>query len=170
MHYRPIHILYLIVIIPFSSAISEPVFTWVDQEGVTHFSESPPEDASIQPTQLEVLPPTDAGSVATDNYYSVANQAERMEARRLERLEAAAERFRAEADAIRAANEARTAEQTADNNDTGNTYYYPLPRYPYTPGHRRPPHHRNPYLPAHPTEPEHPPHPRRINKGAPNMP
>lgn len=170
MDYRTALIIYVIVLIPFSSAVSEPVFTWVDQEGVTHFSESPPEDDSVQPTQLEILPPTDAGSGVVDDYYSVANQAERMEARRLERLEAAAARFRAEADAIRAATEARAAEQAADNEYPDNTYYYPLPAYPYHPGHRRPLHRRKPHFPGHAPEPKQPRHSRRTHNAIANVP
>lgn len=170
MDYRPTLILYALVLIPFSSAVSEPVFTWVDQEGVTHFSESPPEDDSVQPTQLEILPPTAADSGIVDDYYSVANQAERMEARRLERLEAAAARFRAEADAIRAAAEARAAEQAADNEYTDSTHYYPLPAYPYHPGHRRPLHRRKPHISGHSPEPGHWPHTRRTHNAVANVP
>jgi len=164
MRYRPAIILYLIVLTNFSPSVAGPVFTWVDQEGVTHFSESPPADTSIQPRQLDVLPPTDAGSAVVDDYYSIANQAERMEARRLERLEAAAARLRAQADAIRAATEAQAAKQAADNDNTGSIQYYPLPAYPYYRGHQRRPHRRNPHYRAHTGQPEPAPPPRRLNK------
>jgi hypothetical protein len=70
---------------------SETVYTWRDDDGVTHFSEERPENppADIQTFELDVIRPA---ASAFDNYYSVVNQARRMEEDRRKRERDALER------------------------------------------------------------------------------
>jgi hypothetical protein len=70
-----------------------PVYRWVDEGGVVHFGDEPPPDGAGAVERVEVEPGSPA---AADDYYSVVNQARRMEAQRLER-----ERHRAEVEALR---------------------------------------------------------------------
>lgn len=70
-----------------------PVYRWVDEGGLVHFGDEPPPDGAGAVERVEVEPGSPA---AGDDYYSVVNQARRMEAQRLER-----ERHRAEVEALR---------------------------------------------------------------------
>ncbi len=145
--------LLLLLIAPVRAA---PVYSWTDAQGVTHFSETPPDDAQIESSVLEVEPAPVAGPSIADDYYSVANQAARMEARRLEQERLRAEILRAEAEARRADADAAAAarEQAEAAADARDIRYYPL--YPYYPnyGYRRYPYHRD-----HPRFPPPRPHP-----------
>jgi hypothetical protein len=104
------------------------VYTWVDANGVTHFSETPPPDPSVRPAMIDLRPlppPSDY-----DDYYSVIRQAERMERRRMENEKLEAERLQAEAEIMRARREAEAAMQPPPDSyaDTDSVY---LPVYPY---------------------------------------
>ena len=114
-------------------AIATPVFTWVDQDGVTHFSESPPEDASVESFQINLEQAPAAGPAQDDDYFSVVNQAGRMEKSRLENEKVRTERLQAEA----AARQAATANQprSASNYNDTNRYYPVYPYYGYRPGY-----------------------------------
>lgn len=101
---------------------SETVYTWRNDNGVTHFSEERPEypPADIQTIELDV--PRPAANVF-DNYYSVVNQARRMEEDRRKR----------ERDALERRLAIQQARQNADGRyDESYTYdetYVPV--YPY---------------------------------------
>jgi hypothetical protein len=115
-------------------AVAGTVYTWVDAQGVTHFSETPPPDPSVQPAMIDLMslpppPPTD-----DDDYYSVIRQAERMERRRLENEKLEAERQQAEAETLRARREAEAAMQPPPDSYTDTDSVY-LPAYPYYPGY-----------------------------------
>ncbi len=149
--------LYIVLLLAALPVGSTQVYTWTDNKGVTHFSESPPRDESISVEQLEILPPPSAGNTTDENFYSVVNQANRMETRRLENMKIIAERQQAEAETKRAAAEARAARQSSYQ-DNDNTRYYPaypvIPRYGYgRPGYGRPgykyPAHHPAYRQAH---------------------
>jgi hypothetical protein len=117
--------------LPQAPADAGAVYTWVDPNGVTHFSEAPPPDPGVQPAMIELMPPPPPAD--TDDYYSVIRQAERMEKRRLENEKLRAERLQAEAEARRARIEAEAAMQApAANTDNDSVY---LPAYPYYPGY-----------------------------------
>lgn len=108
------------------------VYSWTDTHGVTHFSETPPADAGIESTVRELEPAPAVTLPGADDYYSVANQAARMEARRLEQERLRAEILRAEAEARRAEAEAEAArrEETAAEPEATTRY---LPLYPWNP-------------------------------------
>ena len=100
---------------PQTQALAGVVYRWVDPNGVTHFSETPPPDPAVQPAMIELSPPPPPPP-DYDDYYSVVRQAERMERRRLENEKLEAERRQAEAEAMRARIEAQAAMQTPDTN------------------------------------------------------
>ena len=129
------------------------VYTWVDDSGVTHFSETPPADREAETQRIEITPSTAPASVTDDDFFSVVNQADRMEARRLENEKLAAEKRQADAEARKARAEAAAIQQGAyPDSAYNNTRYYPA--YPYYPryGHR-------PWRPGHGHKPVHPVHP-----------
>jgi hypothetical protein len=138
MHAKFTMLLQLVLLLFTGPLQAEPVYRWVDSAGITHFSQTAPPDPSIETSVMELDPPLPDSSAA-DDYYSVINQAARMESRRLE-----LERLRAEAEALRAqaaaANRAPEPEPQA-----APAYPYPVYGFPAYPGHWRPPHHRPPH-------------------------
>lgn len=139
-------------------AVAEPVYSWTDATGVTHFSETPPDDTRVESRVLDIEPAPVTAAPPVDDYYSIANQAARMEARRMEQQRLRAEILRAEAEARRA--DAAAREQAIEP-ATEETHYYPVyPWYPF--GHRRPPHYREQPRFRPPHQPYPPPtRPRR---------
>jgi hypothetical protein len=82
----------LLLVFAWSAAgTAAEVFRWVDEGGVTHFSESPPEQDAQDLQTLEFSDPAPPSDPEND-YYSIANQSKRMEAMRAEREKAQAER------------------------------------------------------------------------------
>jgi hypothetical protein len=144
--------LYSIIFLFVSANSAEQAYTWVDDTGTTHFSETPPPESATAATLIEVLPASGAapGGVTDNGFYSVINQAERMQTRRLEKEKLTAEKKLAEAQARKARAEAQAAQQDSYTND-GISYY---PAYPYYPryGHTRPWHGQRP---GHGNRPEY---------------
>jgi hypothetical protein len=123
-----------------STSSAEPVYSWVDARGITYFSDTPPPDDSFNVRVVEVLPPPATSMPAAGDFYSVINQAQRMETRRLLSEKLTAERLQAEAEASRARAEALAAEQPVilyDNQPGGYIFPY-YPRYHHRP-HGKPP-------------------------------
>ena len=134
------------------SANAAPVFTWVDASGVTYFSDTPPPDESVSARLIEVLPPPAAGMPVDSDFYSVVNQAQRMETRRLQSEKLTAERLQAEAEANRARAEALAAQQPIilyDNEPDGYIFPY-YPRYHHRPPGMHPPGGHKPGRPGKP--------------------
>ena len=130
-----------------ATVCANEVYSWVDEQGTTHFSEVQPDNQSHPAEQIDLLPPPKSGNSEKDDYYSVINQANRMETRRLENEKLEAERRRAEAEAKRAAAEAHAARSTPPQNYVNEQprYYPSYPLYGY-----RPPYGRHPGLqPGH---------------------
>lgn len=59
------------------------IHKWVDDKGITHYSDEPPEQASNPVTQLDIETgagtPVAGDGAAPDHYYSIANQWQRMQ-------------------------------------------------------------------------------------------
>ena len=151
-------VLSILLALPVSAA---QVYTWVDDAGVTHFSETPPPNPATDMQRVNIQPPTASPDIPDDDFYSVINQAARMERTRLSNEKLAAEKKQADAEASRARAEAAAVQQGSYNYNTNNdTRYYPV--YPYYPryGHypARPGHGHQPVHPAHPgtTRPRNP--------------
>jgi hypothetical protein len=71
-----------IVLLP---AYAGVVHKWVDEKGITHYSDAAPVADTSEMTQIELPRTTQATAGAQDGYYSIANQWERMLRERLER-------------------------------------------------------------------------------------
>lgn len=73
------------------------VHKWIDADGVTHYSDTPPEIETVAATRIE-LPETVIHSKAgASGYYSIANQWQRLHRERLERDKLALEQARQKA-------------------------------------------------------------------------
>ncbi len=113
-----------------------PVHKWVDDDGVTHYSdEAPP---SVVTTLIELPEPPRADSAGSsgepqDDYYSISNQWQRMHQERLER-----ERLNLERERIRVARQAPPA--AAKDDDDAVRYLPVYSGFGYYRPHRR--HHR----------------------------
>jgi hypothetical protein len=109
-----------------AGAQAAEVFKWVDADGVTHYSESPPaDDTPAETLTLESTGP--GGMTAGDDFYSVLNQARRMEAARRAdealRIQRRAASRAAEIEALQAELDAARAEAEA-NRET--VQYFPV--------------------------------------------
>ena len=71
-----------IVLLP---AYAGVVHKWVDEKGITHYSDEAPISDTSEMTQIELPRTTQATAGAQDDYYSIANQWERMLKERLNR-------------------------------------------------------------------------------------
>ena len=64
------------------TAYAATVHKWVDEKGMTHYSDSPPPALEIDVTQVKISSPgTDKATVSKQpgNYYSIANQWQRIQ-------------------------------------------------------------------------------------------
>ena len=138
--------IYCLAVLFLSTASADPVYTWVDAEGVTHYSKTPPADGAIDPGQVEIQALPVAEPAPESNHYSIARQAERMEKSRLVYEKVKTERLKAEAEVKRATAAATAAQQQSTAYDNDN-YYRSYPVYPYTPRYR--PGYRRGHRPGH---------------------
>ncbi len=131
----------LVLLAAISTSSAEVVYTWVDASGVTCFSDTPPMEESITVGLIENFPPPAAGMPADEDFYSVANQARRMETQRLLAEKLKAERLQAEAEALQARAEALAAQQpTIQYENVPDRYIYPY--YPRRHHHPHGKHHQ----------------------------
>jgi len=145
----------ILLALPASLASAAQVYTWIDDAGVTHFSETPPPNPATDIQLINIQPPPASADTPAGDFYSVINQAERMESSRLANEKLAAEKKKADAEASKARAEAAALQQGSYNNTNDDTRYYPA--YPYYPnyGHR-------PGRPGHGHKPVHPVHPGHV--------
>ncbi|MEN8205742.1 MAG: DUF4124 domain-containing protein [Pseudomonadota bacterium] len=142
----------ILLSLPVSFTSAARVYTWVDDAGVTHFSEVPPPGPATDIQLVNIQPPPAPTNAPDDDFYSVVNQAERMERSRLANEKLIAEKRQADAEASKARAEAAAAQQRSYRSSNDNTRYYPA--YPYYPGYG---HH--PGRPGHGHKPVHPVYP-----------
>jgi len=117
-------------------ASAETVHRWVDEDGVTHFSDTPPAAAGAAPEVETLSLPADFPEAEDTEatYYSVANQWQRMKAERAAKEERALERerLRTERAAAREAAAAAAASAAAANRPpvvVGGGAHRPLPGF-----------------------------------------
>ncbi len=134
---RILKLLPAILLLAPTAPAAGPVYQWTDAEGVTHFSEVPPVIAGPEVTRFELEPPPPASMA--DDYYSVINQARRMEQRRLQAADLRIRQLQAQAEADRA-RAAASAPAPEPEQSTPDVIYLPRwrPRHDW---HDRP-HHR----------------------------
>ena len=80
---KSLTIVALFALIPFAS-FAASVHKWVDENGVTHYSDQAPDDQVAQIDQFEISNVYRQSNVEED-YYSISNQWARMHAERIER-------------------------------------------------------------------------------------
>jgi hypothetical protein len=162
----------ILLSVPASLASAAQVYTWVDAVGVTHFSETPPPNPATGTQLVNIQPSPTSADAPVEDFYSVINQAERMEKSRLAKEKLAAEKKQADAEASKARAEATALQQRSYNNSTNDdTRYYPAyPYYPYYGHHPGRPGHG--HKPVHPAYPGHarPKNPRTSLGKTPGMP
>ena len=124
---RTVFFLPIMLMLSFASSAAERAYTWTDENGTRHFSEDPPYDGSITADQIELLPAPSAGNIGGENdFYSVINQANRMEKKRLASEKLIAERLQAEVEARSANPAAQTPPpSTGWNNTQQQAGFYP---------------------------------------------
>jgi hypothetical protein len=71
--------------------VADRVYRWTDPSGAVHFSDHPPPGGRPSEPMDLGLPPSAPPEAGQDDYYSVVNQARRLEEQRLERERQAAE-------------------------------------------------------------------------------
>jgi len=162
----------ILLLVPASLASAAQVYTWVDAMGVTHFSETPPPNPATDTQLVDIQPSPTSNDAPAKDFYSVINQAERMEKSRLANEKLAAEKEQAAAEASKARAEAAALQQRSYNNSSyDDTRYYPAypyyPRYRHRPG--RPGHGHNPVHRAYPGH-ARPKNPRTSLGKTPGMP
>jgi hypothetical protein len=115
-----------------TDAAESRVYKWVDADGVTHYSESRPASPGTTHGTVELEPVPPPASDLEADYYSVINQARRMQEERLERERVRASMMRAEAEARRAEAEIDAIRWMAQQ-ETPQVYRSPVYQWPYTP-------------------------------------
>lgn len=119
----------LILITLLCCAVTLPVYAggavhkWVDAQGVTHYSDQLPEDASNAVKQIDVSNVYSTGSTNyQDDYYSVTNQWARMREERLERKQLQLEKVKQKAAQLQVVPQVVYLNQ-AEEERSGNIYY-----------------------------------------------
>ncbi len=110
-------------------AQAEIVHKWVDADGVTHYSDEPPAADAAEAISIEVPASASRANRAQNDYYSIANQWQRMHRERLERDKIALEKAR-----VRAAREESEREARTETRYVVENRRYAYPWYGY--GHR----------------------------------
>ncbi len=120
-----------------SSVHAGSVHKWVDEKGITHYSDYVPHDIPSSAERIEI-PSTYGSTVDQDDYYSILNQWKRMREERLERKKLQLEKAKQKM-ALKQA-QAATVPQIVyiGEQEERNTRYYPV--YPYQFGFKS---HRN---------------------------
>lgn len=129
-------------------ASATAVHKWVDADGVTHYSDKPPE--SVDTTLIELSEPAAVKTASedggpADDYYSISNQWQRMNQERIER-----ERLNLERERIRAAQQTPAPTATVVERKVKVRY---VPIFAGFGPHPHHPHHRYGTGPKHSPQP-----------------
>ena len=107
-------------------AFAATVHKWVDANGITHYSDEAPTTPETEVTTIEVLDPNLTKIDASDHYYSIANQWQRIQRESQEQ-----ERLRVEAARQKAAQQPAATEFVYINEPTEKRYVSTYPRSYY---------------------------------------
>ena len=101
------------------------IHKWVDDKGVTHYSDEAPQNAETQSTQIDIPETVPTEGKSTDNYYSIANQWARLHKESLER-----EKLRVQAEQAKASKKASVTNVYVEESDRdGYALVYGKPYY-----------------------------------------
>ncbi len=127
----------LLAVAGYGGAQAATIHKWVDERGVTHYSDKAPDNPEASVTRLDISTgERDRTALAanTDHYYSIANQWQRMNQERLQRQQLELQRAALSV-------ERRAAPQpTIDKSESSTRYVVAYP-YRYNRFHRRHRHH-----------------------------
>ena len=109
----------------FVGAQAAPIHKWVDEKGITHYSDQAPTAATTSVTQLDVdtrAGTPQASAQSSGNYYSIANQWQRMNQERLQQRQLDLQRaaINLEAQALQS-----PAQESAESEPTRYAVAYP---------------------------------------------
>ncbi len=82
---KSLHVVAILFCIALSPVYAEGVHKWVDENGVTHYSDAAPNSSATKVTIIEVHATYAATNAAEQNYYSIMNQWMRLHEERIER-------------------------------------------------------------------------------------
>jgi hypothetical protein len=128
-----------------SACSAVTVHTWIDADGVRHFADAPPADANARESSELSVDGGDAPAPGQGDYYSIANQWQRLRAEREAQQALELERRRIDAMSDDAP---RTALASETPREVFFPYYYGLPPR-LGPSSARPFDHRGPRAPRH---------------------
>jgi hypothetical protein len=83
--YMNIFITLLLIVANTGIASADQIYKWTDSDGLTHYSEAPPLALTESVTILGINISGHHGNIGQDDYYSIVNQARRMEESRLKK-------------------------------------------------------------------------------------
>lgn len=121
------------VLLPAHAAV---VHKWIDDKGVTHYSDQVPETTKVEVTRIDVRGRVSKKTSLDDNYYSIKNQWQRVHQERLERDKLKLEQARQKA-AVQA-----TRPQIIYVNEAADKRYVPVFYGSFHNRHKRSRHHR----------------------------
>jgi hypothetical protein len=128
---------FLLTLAGYGGVQAATIHKWVDERGVTHYSDKAPADPEASVTRLDISTgerDRTAPAASSDHYYSIANQWQRMNQERLQRQQLELQR-------AALAVERRAAPQpTIDKSESRTRYVVAYP-YRYNRFHRRHRHH-----------------------------
>ena len=127
--------LLIIALFTFGSSVhAGSVHKWVDEKGITHYSDHVPNNINNSAERIEI-PSTYESTVDQDDYYSILNQWTRMREERLERKKLQLEKAKQKM-ALKQAQAAAVPQVVyLGEQEERNTRYYPV--YPYRFGFKR---------------------------------
>jgi hypothetical protein len=114
---------FVLWLVPFGAGAAT-VHTWVDEGGVTHFSDQPPESEAVEVTVLEISEDYPQPAATDDDYYSIVNQWQRAQEERMVREQLKLERAKLKAQ------QQRQAPDYVEVNYQPVPYVVAPPRYP----------------------------------------
>jgi len=120
------------------AAGAAPVYKWVDGEGAVHFSDVPPPQGVplVSTTHFDLPPPPPPGA---EDYYSIRNQLQRLEAQRLalerDREQRRAEALRRRREELALEEQQRSLQERAQEDQDSPRYLLGYPYAPYYSGY-----------------------------------
>jgi hypothetical protein len=121
------HAVFLLTLTSYAGAQAAAIHKWVDEQGVTHYSDKAPASPEAGVTQLDISTGEDSRTALAanpDHYYSIANQWQRMNQERLQRQQLELQR------AALSVERRAAAQPAVDDSEAGGTSYV-IAAYPY---------------------------------------
>jgi hypothetical protein len=148
--YTATTLLLLVALSAVSGAGAQTVNTWVDDEGVTHYSDQKPVDDGAEVREIKVPEGSVSEFESEDVNERINRQLQQLEQDRLEREQEAEERKRARAVEEALEREPIVADEKKKKKDRDRDYKGPYPKPPPGPFPEQYPRQRGPTVPSPP--------------------